>query len=154
LTVASPSAQEPAQRAVASVTARADERRRLLGQRPQPCAVDDHAPAMRDLLTGEERAHDVDALAEPGVALGLGRPRRPGDVLVGGLPGAQRDPQAAREHLGQRRRGLGDDGWVVALARRVDHAEGQAGRRERRPEERPREARLALALAPGREVVG
>ena len=48
---------------------------------------------------------------------------------------------------------LGDDHRVVALAGRVDHAEGQVGGGQRRAEERPREARLALARAPGHEVV-
>ena len=67
---------------------------------------------------------------------------------------AERDPEPPREHLRERRGGLGDDRRVVALPGRVDDAERQRGRLQRRPQPRPREARLALALAPGREVVG
>ena len=68
-------------------------------------------------------------------------------------PVPERDPQPPREHLAQRRGGLGDDRRVVALSRRVDDAERQRRRRQRRAEERPGEPGLALALAPGREVV-
>ena len=132
----------------------ADERRRLGGERPQPGAVDVHEPVVRDLLAREQRTHDVDALAQPGVARRLVRPALARDVLVGGLAGAERDPQPPREHLAHRRRRLGDDRRVVALAGRVHDAERQRGRRHRGAEPRPGEARLALALAPRREVVG
>ena len=47
----------------------------------------------------------------------LPRPRLARDVLVGELARAERDLQAAREHLRQRGGGLGDDRRVVALAR-------------------------------------
>ena len=132
----------------------ADERRRLGGERPQPGAVDVHEPVVRDLLAREQRAHDVDALAQPGVARRLVRPALARDVLVGGLAAAERDPQPPREHLADRRRRLRDDRRVVALAGRVHDAERQRGRRHRGGEPRPGEARLALAHAPGREVVG
>jgi hypothetical protein len=131
----------------------ADERRRLVGQRPQPGAVDHDESAVADLLAREQSAHHVDALAQPRVALVLGGPPVAGDVLVGGLAAAEGDPQATREHLGQRRGGLRDDRGVIALARRVDDAEGQAPGGQGRAQERPREARFALARAPGREVV-
>ena len=109
---------------------------------------------MVDDLACEQRSHDLDALDQPGGALGLRGPPRPGDVLVRGLPGAERDPQATGEHLAQRGSGLSDDRRVVALPRRVDHSERQLGGGQRSAEERPGEPRLALALAPGREVVG
>jgi hypothetical protein len=107
-----------------------------------------------DLLAGEQGTHHVDALTQARVALGLRRPPAAGNVLVRRLPAPERDPQAIREHLGQRGRGLGDDGRVVTLARRVDHAERQPRRGHRGGKERPREARLALPFAPRREVVG
>jgi hypothetical protein len=105
-------------------------------------------------LACEQGPHDVHALAQPCVPLGLRRPRLAGDVLVGRLAGAERDPQAPREQLAQRRRGLGDDRRVIALTRRVDDAERQLRRLKRRTEEGPGEAGFALTLAPRREVVG
>ena len=83
----------------------------------------------------------------------LGRPPVAGDVLVGRLTGAERHPEPAGEHLAERRRRLGDDRRVIALARCGDDPERQVGRRHRRAEPRPGEAGLALAFAPRREVV-
>ena len=105
----------------------ADQRRRLGGQRPQARAVDSDEAVVVDLLAGEQRAHDLHALAQARVALGLGRPALAGHVLVGRLARAQRDPQPPGEHLAERRDRLGDDRRVVALPGRVDHAEGQVG---------------------------
>ena len=153
LTVARPSAHSPTQRGRVHADRRPDQRRRLRRQRVQLGPVDPHQPVVRDRLAGEQRAHDLDALAQAGVAGGLVGPRVAGDVLVGRLAGAERDPQPPGEHLAQRGRGLGDDRRVVALARRVDHPERQRRRRHRRAEPRPCEARLALAFAPRREVV-
>ena len=130
-----------------------DQRRRFGGQRVEAGAVDGDQPVVADLLAGEQGAHHRDALGETLVADVLGGPTVAGDVLVGGLAGSEGHPEPAREHLGERRRGLGDDRRVVALAGRVDDAERQLGRRHRRAEPRPREARLALALTPRREVV-
>ena len=59
----------------------------------------------------------------------------------------------SREHLGERRRGLGDDRRVVALPGRVDDAERQRRRGHRRAEPRPGEPGLPLPRAPRREVV-
>ena len=133
---------------------RAQQRRRYRRQRPQPRAVDHHVPVVRDLLAAEERAHDVHALAQARRAVLLRRPALAGDVLVGRLAGAQRDPQAFGEHLAQRRRGLGDDRRVIALPGRVDHPERQRGLGQRGAEEGPGEAGLALPHAPRREVIG
>ena len=74
LTVASPSAHSPPQRAVSSLTAAPSSGGGVGRQRPQPRAVDVDEPVVRDLLAGEQRAHHVDALAQPRVAHGLRRP--------------------------------------------------------------------------------
>jgi hypothetical protein len=82
-------------------------------------------------LAPEQRAHDVGALAQARVALGLAGPGHAGEVLVQALAAAEGQPEPPREHLAQGRGGLGEDGRVVAVARGRDHAEGQAGRLER-----------------------
>ena len=133
---------------------RAEQRRRLLRSGPQPSPVDGDQAVMADLLAGEESAHDLDALPQPGVADRLPGPSPAGDVLVGRLAGAQRNPEAAGVHRLEGARGLGDDGRVVSLARRVHHSEWQAGRLQSGTEPRPSETGVALGLAPGREVVG
>jgi hypothetical protein len=43
-----------------------------------------------DLLPGQQAAHHLDALAQPGVADVLARPDLAGDVLVARLAGAER----------------------------------------------------------------
>ena len=53
----------------------------------------------------------------------------------------------------KRRCGLSDDRRVVALPRRIDDPERQRRRGHRRPQPRPREARLTLPGAPRREVI-
>ena len=83
----------------------------------------------------------------------LGGQRAAGNVLVDGLPAAERDPEATGEHLGQRRRGLGDDGGVIAVTRGIDHAEREGRRLQRGPQPGPGEPGVPLPLAPGREVV-
>ena len=142
LTVASPSAHSPPQRAVASLDRRAQQRRRC---RPAASTAvrgrRRRRPSWRDLLAGEQRPHHVHALAQPRGPHVLRRPALARDVLVGGFAGPERDPQPLGEHLGQRRGRLGDDRGVVALSRRVDDAERQRGRGERGAEERPGEAR-------------
>jgi uncharacterized protein (DUF1330 family) len=90
-----------------------------------------------DDLAGEQRTDDVDALAQPRVADPLVRPWPAGDVLVRVLAGAERDLQAPRVQLAQRRRGLRDDRRVVALPGRGDDAVRQRGRLQRRAEPRP-----------------
>jgi hypothetical protein len=131
----------------------AHERRRLGGQRPQPAPVDVDEAVVGDLLPASIARMTCDALGQARVALGLGRPAGARDVLVGRLPRPEADPQAPGEHLGERRHGLGDDRRVVALARGVDDPERQRRGGQRRPEPRPGEAGLALALAPRGEVV-
>ena len=131
----------------------ADQRRRCGRQRPQPRLVDGDQAVVGDLLAGEQGTHHGDALLEAAGAGGLVRPRCAGDVLVGVLAGAERDPQPAGEHLGERRRGLRDERRVVALPRRVDDSERQRRRGHRRAQPRPREPGLALPRAPRREVV-
>jgi hypothetical protein len=130
------------------------QRRRHLRPGPDPGAVDGDQPVVADLLAGQQAAHDLDALAQPGVADVLARPHLAGDVLVAGLAGAQGGPEAARVHRAQRGSRLGDDRRVVALTRRVDDAERQARRLQGGAQPGPGEGRLALPLAPGREVVG
>ena len=154
LMVISPSAHSPAQPAVSTLTAVASSGGGSAGSVHSLRPVDADEPVVVDDLAGQQRAHDVDALAQPRVADLLVRPRRAGDVLVGELAGAEGDRQPPGEQLGQRGRRLGDDRRVVALAGRVDDAERHRRRLHRRAQPRPCEARLALALAPGREVVG
>ena len=125
-----------------------------LGQRPQPRPVDVDQPVVADLLAGQQRPDDVDALPQPRVAQLLARPALPGDVLVGRLAAAERDPEPAGEHRAERGDRLGDDRRVVALAGRVDRAERQRRRGQRRAEPREAERRLPLPGAPRREVVG
>ena len=132
---------------------RADQVRRVRWKRPQTRPVDADEPVVVHGLAGEQRAHDVHALAQARVPLGLRRPPVAGDVLVRCLAGSERDPEPAREQLAERGGRLRDDRRVVALARSVDDAEGQIGGLKRRAQERPREPGLALALAPRREVV-
>ena len=108
---------------------------------------------MADLLARQQAADDVDALDEALVAHLLARPRLAGDPLVGGLARSERRPEPTREHLRERRDGLGDDRGVVALPGGVDDAERQAGGGQRGAEEGPREAGLPLPRAPRAEVV-
>ena len=154
LIVISPSAHSPAKPAVSALTAVAEQRRRLGGQRPQLRAVDGDQPVVVDDLAREQRADHVDALAQPGVARRLARPRLAGDVLVENSPVPSATDRRPGEHLGQRGGGLRDDRRVVALPGRVDDPVRHRRRLHRGAEPRPREAGLALALAPGREVVG
>jgi hypothetical protein len=115
----------------------------------------DHDPAaVGHGLAGPERAHDVDALPQARVALGLGRPVQAGDALVERLAAAQRHPQPVRVHERQGGAGLGEDGRVVAPAWGGDRAVGEARGLHRGAQPRPDEAGAALALAPGVEVVG
>ncbi len=130
-----------------------DERRDALGEGPQPAAVHRDEAVVVDLLTGEEPADDVDALAKAVVAHLLARPLPSGDALVARLARPQGGPEATGEHARQGRDALGDDRGVVALPGGVDDPEGQVGGGERGPEEGPREPRLPLALRPRREVV-
>jgi hypothetical protein len=81
-----------------------------------------------DDLALEQGAHDVHALLQPGVAFCLVGPRVTRDVLVGELTAADCHPEAIGEHLGECRCSLGDDGGVIALARRVHDAEWELGR--------------------------
>ena len=89
--------------------------RRVLGKRVQPGAVDAHEPVVRDLLAGEQPADHVHALEQALVADFLRRPTVAGDVFIGCLARAERDPEAAGEHLRQRRGRLGDDRRVISL---------------------------------------
>ena len=109
---------------------------------------------MADLLAGEQPPDDVDAFDEALVANLLARPDFSGDPFVGRLARSERRPEPAREHLRERRDGLRDDRRVVALPGRVDDAERKVRRGQRRAEEGPGEAGLALPLAPRAEVVG
>jgi hypothetical protein len=106
-----------------------------------------------DLLALKKPADDGDALDEALVAHLFARPYRAGDTLVGGLARSERRPEATREHLRERRDGLGDDRGVVALPRRVHDAEGQVRGGQCGAEKGPREARLALARTPRTEMV-
>jgi hypothetical protein len=107
-----------------------------------------------DLFAGEQPTNDVDALAQALVAHLLAGPDRTRDPLVGCLSRAERGPEAAGEHLRERRDRLCRDDRVVALSGRRDDAEGQRRRGECGPEERPRVAGLALSRAPRGQVVG
>ena len=91
LIVISPSAHSPAKRRRLDRHRRRQQRRRLGGKGPQPGPVDRDEPVVVDHLAGEQRPDDVDALAQPGVADRLARPRLARDVLVGELAGAERD---------------------------------------------------------------
>jgi hypothetical protein len=127
---------------------RTEERRRLRRQRPQPGPVDADQAVMADLLAGQQCPYDVDAFSQAGVAAGLVRPAIAGDVLVRRLARTEGDPQPARRQLEQRGDGLGHDRRVVALAGSVHHSEREPGCVHGRPQPRPGETGLALALAP------
>src|SRR5688500_3831989 len=108
---------------------------------------------MRDLLPGKERAHDIDALGKHGVPLGLLRPGHARYRLVDRLAAAERQPEAAGEHLGQCRRPLRQHRGVIAVSRGGNDADRKTRRLQCSPEPGPGVARLALPLAPGMEVV-
>ena len=108
---------------------------------------------MADLLAGQQAPDDVNAFDEALVTNFLARPHFSGDPLVRCLARSERRPEPARKHLRKGRDGLGDDRRVVALPRRIDDAERNIRRRQGGTEERPGEARLALAFAPRAEVV-
>ena len=108
---------------------------------------------MREAFAGPEAPHDGDGLGEAavaGVALG---PVLAGDVLIQELPAPEARPESPGVHLAQRGHGLRDDDGVVAPDGAVDHADGDTRGLEGRAEPAPREAGLALGLAPGKEVV-
>ena len=130
-----------------------DQRRRHLGQGPQPGAIDGDEAVVADLLAGEQRTHDVDALAQTRVADVFARPAIAGDVLVGRLASAERDPEAPWVHRGERGSGLRDDRRVVTLPWRVDDPEGQSRPLQCGAQPRPRERRVTLPFAPRREVI-
>ena len=154
LIVISPSAHSPANAAVSTDTAVASSGGGSAGRVQSLARSTVTSPSWSTTSPANSAPDDVDALAQPGVADGLARPRLARDVLVGELARAERDLQPAREQLRERGGRLGDDRRVVALARGVHDAERHRGRLHRGAEPRPREARLALALAPRGEVVG
>ena len=132
----------------------AEQGRWFLRQAPHAGPVHADETVVGHLLAAQQRADDIDALEQAGVSVGLGRPRVAGDVLVERLAGAEGRPEAPREQLAERRDRLGDDRRVVALPGGRDDAEGQGGRLHRGAEPRPGVAGFALALAPGRQVIG
>ena len=95
-TVIMPSAQPPTTLAVSSPTAAPNSGGICLGQAPQAGTVHVDVPAMGHLVPAQERADHLDALEQPRVAVGLGRPWIPGDVLVQRLAG----PSAAQKRPG------------------------------------------------------
>src|SRR5690606_15190370 len=96
----------------------------------------------------------VQPFAQPGLAGGLGGPRRARDVLVDVLAAAERGPEPAGEELAEGRDRLRDDRRMRALPGRRDDAERQPRGGERGTEPTPGVPRVPLALAPGGEVVG
>ena len=124
------------------------------GQRPESRAVDVHETFVAHLLSFEQSPDDVDAFDEALVANFLARPDFSGDPFVGCFARSERRPEPARKHLREGGDGLRDDCRVVALPGRVDDPERKVRGGQRRAEERPGEARLALSLAPRTEVVG
>ena len=112
----------------------ADQQGHLVRQRPQLRAVDRDQAVVADLLALQQRPDHVDALAQPGRADVLAGPSVAGDVLVAGLAGAERGPEAARVHGRERPDGLGDDRRVVALPGCVDDPERQRRRLQCRAE--------------------
>src|SRR5690606_26449842 len=115
--------------------------------------LDGDPSVVRDRFTGPQRAHDLDRLEQPRVALALRRPGNPADVLVQRLAAADGQPEALRKHFGKRRGGLREHGRVITPARRADTAEVEVRRAERSAEPRPREAALPLHRCPRMEVV-
>ncbi len=109
---------------------------------------------MGHLFAVPESPHHVGTLLESSIAFAFNRPVGAGNPLVQQLAAADSQPEALGVHLPQRRRALGDDCGVVAIARRVDCPEREVGRLERGAEPRPDESRLALPFAPGVEVIG
>jgi hypothetical protein len=132
----------------------ADQRGRLLGAGPQPGPIHPDQAVVADLLAGQQGPDHVHALAQPGGAHVLARPRAAGDVLVAGLAGAEGRPEPARVHRAEGADRLRDDRRVVPLTGRVDHAERHAGGLQRRAQPGPGEAGFALPGAPRGEVVG
>src|SRR5690606_9817266 len=97
---------------------------------------------------------DVHRFAQPCVAGGLVGPRLARDVLVDVLAAAERGPEPAGEELADGCDRLRDDRRMRALPGRRDDAERQPRGGERGAEPTPGVPRVALALAPGGEVVG
>ena len=153
LTVTSPSAHAAWRAAVSGVTAGPIRSGKVVGQRPQPAAVDLHQSIVIDLLPCQQPSNDVDAFDEALVPHVLARPRLAVHPLVGSLARSERRPEPSGKHLSEGCDGLGDDRRMVALTWRVDDAERQLRSGQRCPEERPGEARFALPLAPRAEVV-
>src|SRR5687767_6345313 len=127
---------------------------RLFGTRVETGVFDRDAAVMRDRLSAPERTHYLDTFEEASVPLRLWRPSLPRDVLVERLTAAGRDPEAAREHLGEGRRRLRNDRRVVAVTGRVHHAKRERRRLESGTEPRPREAAVSVFVEPGVKVVG
>jgi hypothetical protein len=59
----------------------------------------DNAAAMCDRFSRPERAHDVRALTQPGIAFFLDRPALTRDVFVDRLAAADREPETIAVHL-------------------------------------------------------
>ena len=126
-----------------------------LGPRVELRALEREVVALvLDDLAGEQLVDDLDGLEHHRAADADLRPRAPDDMLVERLAGAQPQPEPAGEHGAQRRRGVGDDGGVVAKAgARHRGPERQRRPRPERAHERPREGALALLRGPRVEVL-
>ena len=112
--------------AVATLTARAEERRRLGRQRPDRARSTVTSPSW--LTSSPRSSARMTSTHSRRRAARTSLRGQPSPVMCSLLasPRAQRGPEAAGEHRGQRADGLRDDRRVVALAGRVDHAERQA----------------------------
>ena len=130
-----------------------DEERDRVRPLPDLRPVDADEAVVADALAGQQRADHLDALLEPARTGLLVRPGVTGDVLVGRLAAAERDPEPAGEHHPQRRDLLGHDRGVVALAGSADAPERQGRGRERGAQPAPGVPAVALGGRPRREVV-
>jgi hypothetical protein len=98
-------------------------------------------------------ADDLHGLLQAALPGLLVRPDLAGDVFVHVLTAAGRHPEAAREHVRERGRGVGDDCRVVPLPGRRHHTEAQLGGGQGGPKPGPGEAGVALPGRPGLNVV-
>src|SRR4051794_4902811 len=133
------------------------DRRRLVGQVPQPRRLDlEMLAADVDVAAGEQRTDDLDGFLESLVTDVRRGPALSDDVLVEVLAGAEAEGEPALAQQLHRGGLLGDDGRVVAEGRAGDVGHQRDPRRRPRggAEHRPRIGRVALLVEPWEVVVG
>jgi hypothetical protein len=146
--VISPSAKAAEKAGRLRRESRADSERLQAGKREEACVIDHEGPTMINRLSGPQGFHHVNRFFEPLVTNILGWPRVARNVLVQVLARSDSEPKPPGIHFQQRRDCLCNDGGVITLARRIDDAERQVRRFQRRSKPTPSEPTFCSMFTP------